>query len=197
MNKLNNLESTDETYSDSVFETIRSLTRMTPVLAMILAMTACSKKEVDPAMQEQLQACKIKSAEIEGILAGLNIDFAKNEPDAQEFGDSDQGRLMACGVNRARLRGLLKGTEIERTMEKGSIAVIESPGDRVRREAADEARERDLQRARDVSDSLSDPWEQAAKAAQEAAAAPVPSVTPEEVEEDHATIFKRNRAKLR
>lgn len=94
MERPNNFETTPESNSDSRVNFVKSFLRMAPVLASVLAMSACSTKELDK--------CQIEIAGIQGALEGVGV---KHE--APKVDD-----LQACKIEKAKLDGIMESWKL-------------------------------------------------------------------------------------
>ena len=90
MNKPSNYESTEVSSPDLLVRALRSLVRAAPVLAAVLALSACKP-------DKELQDCKIEVARLQGVLDGMGVEHDK--------GTSED--LKTCLREEGRAEGVL------------------------------------------------------------------------------------------
>lgn len=95
MDRPNSFETNHESDSGSGVNFVKSILRMAPVLASVLAMSACADKE-------ELNKCQIEVAGLQGALEGVGV---KHE--APKVDD-----LQACRIEKSKLDGIIEGWKL-------------------------------------------------------------------------------------
>lgn len=95
MERPNNFETNHESGSDSKVNFMKSILRMAPVLASVLAMSACGG-------DKELDKCQIEVAGLQGALEGVGV---KHE--APKVDD-----LQACKIEKSKLDGIMEGWKL-------------------------------------------------------------------------------------
>ncbi|MCX6734879.1 MAG: hypothetical protein NTZ25_03125 [Candidatus Peregrinibacteria bacterium] len=94
MDRPNSFETDHESDSGSRVNFVKSILRLAPVLASVLAMSACGDKELDK--------CQLEVAGIQGALEGVGV---KHE--APKVDD-----LQACKIEKSKLDGIMEGWKL-------------------------------------------------------------------------------------